>query len=172
MGASAEIVSAKLRYLATGEDADGSGAVARVVEHSSDVRVLRTVGVSVAVDEIVFKTGEYVLGFRLLRFVVTGVDVSDARAGVGKGHRVACRAELGERVLKMPSKRRPSRTSLVSGLTPRGAVGPGGERLPRPRDFVHVLIFLGQIRFRRNHVGLRHPELIRYARVHSIPRVR
>lgn len=57
-------LSPELRYLATGEDADGSSAVARSVEYPAAVRVLRIVRVSVGVHESAFKTAEYVFGFR------------------------------------------------------------------------------------------------------------
>src|SRR5215469_2720928 len=103
--------------------------MAGVIKQAANVRVLRAVRVAVAVHKIMFEIHKDILGFGLLGFVVTGVDVRYPRARVGKSDGIPRRTKLRERILEMPGECGACRTGSACGLRPRSAAG-GGKGLP------------------------------------------
>ncbi len=171
VGSAAENRVAMSRGAAAGQDAQGSGAVPRVVEHQhAIVRVLGAPGIGVALHEVALEVPANVGRHGVVSAVVAGVDVSDTRARLCEGDRRAGRGQLRMAGVEMPPEGiRAGHLSMESVLRDRPArlansKGPAGRGLVGVTvDVVH------EIGLGKDHVGFRHAEPGGDLRVRQIP---
>src|SRR6516165_5024459 len=90
------------------QNSNRSCPVTRLIEKSAAVRIGRGIGIPSIIDKTALKRRQNVFGFGRMIRVIAGVEMADAYGGVLL--RGAARgSQLGEGIVKMPSKRRTRR---------------------------------------------------------------
>src|SRR5262249_3842018 len=156
-----------------GEDAARAGAVPRLIQKKTPIRVCCVVGRPIFLDEVPLEIAEHACRPRRMVWIVTGIDVRNARSSrIRKLYRCTCRCKLLELIPEMPCETG-SGFAFVRVLILKLAVGLFERKWTAAGVGFHLIrITLRQIRFYEQDRGLVDAECSRDASMRGIPWVK